>query len=111
MGKGFSPVYEIVLKELAGLPTTVNCSSVAQHCNRDTTLGIRTRQVCPVTCGCDNPAKTLVLSNDFGCPARCAQTTQYQSAIQSRECVDEPLGSAWWTQYFEGFQSVDTDYN
>jgi len=74
--------------------TNITCSDLTDYCYEDSTEGVRARQFCPVTCGCNNPSDQLVLtSSAYGCPQNCADFAPYDNSVSTQECVDEVIGS------------------
>ena len=48
------------------------CADVAAHCAANTQTGIRARQLCPNTCGCNDPTSPLALfAGEQGCGDQC----------------------------------------
>lgn len=78
----------------ADLANISSCVDVAPRCAEATTLGVRARQYCPVTCGCNDPAAALVLSSvEEGCPVSCVETELFTQAVGSLSCEDWTLMS------------------
>merc|ERR1712007_264876 len=55
------------------------------------------RQVCPITCGCQNPETYVQVQS--GCPPTCEHKKDYELAVESRECEDSPINSNYWAAY------------
>jgi len=103
-------VFLEILREASGI-FVESCSDVAPFCSWDSVAGVRARQVCPVTCGCDDPGSSLVFTNvNNGCPPRCVEMTRYMNAVQSRDCQDLPLDSPYWANYLQGIQGLMMSY-
>ena len=59
-----------------------SCADVSIYCDEDSIIGVRARQVCPHTCGCDSPRSDLALYlESYGCPKRCTKTEVYKNAL------------------------------
>jgi len=68
------------------------CDLIRPFCPSPTT-GVRARQLCPLTCGCDDPFGQLALAlPEAGCSAGCARTDRYLSALDTAPCAD----LNWW---------------
>ena len=66
-----------------------DCTSVKPYCHKVGIGGLRSRQWCPVTCGCDDPKAGLLLDRvEQGCPAACTQ--RLASASEGITCQDLP---------------------
>ena len=77
-----------------------SCSDVAKYCNADNLVGVRARQFCPVTCGCDSADSALVIAgSSSACPSSCRRTTKYNESIFNRSCEDLPATSYKWKEY------------
>ena len=60
-------------------------------CQSQTAAGVRSRQFCPVTCGCTVPTASLVLDKPgTGCPPSCSENAPYQAvmAALTENCTD-----------------------
>lgn len=72
----------------------ITCNDIETYCLEDSTAGVRARQFCPITCGCNNPSNILVLmSSDFGCPQNCANYHTYDDSVSMDECFDKEATS------------------
>jgi hypothetical protein len=71
------------------LPTISSCKDVVDFCDYQNEIGVRSRQLCPETCGCDDPTSNLALvSASQGCPAICRFSDLYRDKMASLECAD-----------------------
>lgn len=75
------------------------CIQVREWCNSDGEKGLRTRQVCPATCGCNDPGPRLILVGDKGCSPTCYSLPEYTGSLWNRTCTDLELDSPYWSQY------------
>ncbi|KAJ1461636.1 hypothetical protein M885DRAFT_494425 [Pelagophyceae sp. CCMP2097] len=65
------------------------CTDLAEHCHESSVVGIRARQYCPATCGCDDPRSPLVLSMpESGCGYQCARNGAYLERLAGIPCED-----------------------
>eukprot|EP00966_Prymnesium_polylepis_P282027 6517307-Prymnesium_polylepis.1 len=69
------------------------CSQLAVYCAENSLAGIRVRESCASTCGCNDPASPLALSRpEMGCSSSCTGTDvggiPYWTALASMPCVD-----------------------
>jgi hypothetical protein len=68
------------------------CDSLIAWCNDDSVTGLRTRNLCPHTCGCDHPRSALALTTPVsGCPTTCTTTASFDAARSTLPCTDTPL--------------------
>jgi len=66
-----------------------DCDGIGGFCHEDSLLGTRARQLCPQTCGCDDPHSHLVLSlPQSGCGDMCERSGHYIEAITNLPCTD-----------------------
>ena len=71
------------------------CSDFAPFCNDVSTLGVRARQMCPRTCGCDDPTSSLALFMPAsGCGEQCARSGYYLERRRELPCEDVPVDDA-----------------
>mmetsp|Transcript_68377 Transcript_68377/g.160301 ORF Transcript_68377/g.160301 Transcript_68377/m.160301 type:complete len:1015 (-) Transcript_68377:327-3371(-) len=100
-----------ILKMVTRNDSLTDCASVVPYCTEVGIAGLRSRQWCPLSCGCADPLGGLLLDRvTNGCPAACAQ--KLASLAESIECKDGELketmqyalgAKALFTQ--KGFQS------
>ena len=68
------------------LPT---CADVEPFCHDNTKTGLRARQLCPNTCGCNDPTSPLALFNtDSGCGDQCVRSGVYRQKLGELPCED-----------------------
>lgn len=89
---------------------STSCSIVADFCSQDNPKGVRARQICPSTCGCDDPSSGLVLYSRNGCPPECINKPAYKAALSSRTCTDLSTSSEYWAKYLRGLTDLQTSY-
>jgi len=66
------------------------CKGVSQHCHSENIAGVRVRQMCPQTCGCDNPRAGLLLSRpENGCGLQCLKSGAYLARRRALPCEDD----------------------
>lgn len=58
---GVDVVYRSILQDVTGNRSLDSCLPAQQYCSWDTLVGRRTRQFCPMTCGCHNPGSGLAI--------------------------------------------------
>mmetsp|Transcript_36411 Transcript_36411/g.97292 ORF Transcript_36411/g.97292 Transcript_36411/m.97292 type:complete len:755 (-) Transcript_36411:467-2731(-) len=79
------------------------CANAEVFCRNNTLAGLRARQLCPVTCGCDDPRSALALSlPEAGCGAQCLRVGTYRERMDAMPCEDVPTDDA-------GFQNAMSD--
>lgn len=67
------------------------CTGAQPFCQHNSLVGIRTRQMCPQTCGCDKPRSALALSlPNQGCGDRCPLSGSYRRELANLPCEDVP---------------------
>ena len=67
----------------------LSCASLQPYCNHDTSRGLRARQYCPQTCGCDDPLSDLLLAHpQLGCSTECRRDFRYATALSELPCND-----------------------
>jgi hypothetical protein len=74
----------------SGTCVVPTCAAIGpEHCQLSTPAGVRARQLCPVTCGCDDPTSPLVLSlPTSGCSEHCTRVAKYSEALAKQPCQD-----------------------
>ena len=65
------------------------CANFEHLCGTGSTLGVRARQFCPQTCGCDDPLSDLALYLPAsGCGEQCARAGPYIERRRALPCTD-----------------------
>ena len=65
------------------------CANFEHSCKTGSTLGVRARQFCPQTCGCDDPLSDLALYQPAsGCGEQCARAGPYIERRRALPCTD-----------------------
>ena len=83
------------------------CVDVAPLCNLNTASGVRARQLCPSTCGCDDPHAPLALSlPSGGCGEQCARSGAYLERRAALPCSDMNRYDPRWTGLMADFERV-----
>jgi hypothetical protein len=79
-----------ILQDSPGMPTAISsCEDIRKYCDDQGEAGVRTRQYCPETCGCHDPASNLTLvSAALGCPKSCRFSDLYSDKLSHMECAD-----------------------
>lgn len=84
------------------------CELFRPFCHAVSEAGVRTRQNCPVTCGCEHPASALALSlPSSGCGPQCSSSPAYLATLATLPCtdvspkVDEARYSAAFAAYLD----------
>ena len=66
-----------------------SCADFEPFCSDVSTLGVRARQFCPQTCGCDDPLSDLALYQPAsGCGEQCARAGPYIERRRALPCTD-----------------------
>ena len=83
------------------------CYDVRPLCKLNSASGVRARQLCPSTCGCDDPHAPLALSLPVsGCGERCARSGSYLERRAELPCTDMAVGDPRWQALMADFESV-----
>jgi hypothetical protein len=105
--------YQAILADAIGhASTSASCEDAKAFCSHDSIAGVKSRQICPQTCGCRNAASSLVLYSDSqGCPSSCKWQSDYKLNLQTRSClIDQPINSTDWSDYFKGVTDFRESY-
>ena len=87
------------------------CADAQPFCHLTGPVGVRARQICSQTCGCDEPQSQLALSlPNNGCPERCTRTTAYREAMASLPCVDVPRDDENLQGYLNNWHNVAQEW-
>jgi len=118
---------QMVLQDAAYNVTSISsCKDVQYACSEFGVRGLRARQYCPQTCGCNNPVSPLRLwSAKMGCPAGCCRHPTFVDKLHDLKCTDwtpekpqivdgedllhvvqESLSDVLKDAYFENFSSI-----
>jgi hypothetical protein len=93
-----------VLQDVTNNATLDSCAKVksANLCGADTLAGIRARQYCAATCGCDDIfAIHLYPDMDMGCPSSCRDSAKNKAAQASVACQDATKTSKPFLDYLK----------
>ena len=84
-----------------------NCNDVEPYCQEGSIVGLRARQICPVTCGCDQPQSTLALFlPESGCPDRCKESTNFRTALATIPCEDVAIDDPGFVGFLQHWHDV-----
>lgn len=89
-----------VLSDALGVSVT-DCADVVPWCHRLNIEGVRARQWCPATCGCNRLYKGFFTHVFWGCPANCPYHPRYQADRLAAPCEDTRKGSPTWASWLE----------
>lgn len=80
--------------------TNISCTLVESYCYDESIVGLRARQFCPQTCGCDDPnGKQVLVDPEYGCPSNCLSTQDYLENAAEKSCEDEDVDSDFIQDY------------
>lgn len=102
---GYAVHFLAILQEVVEESSIQTCQDVKHYCLHNDIQGIRTRSTCPVTCGCNDPASSLVLVGKNGCSHTCWNTQKYNASMWSSECKDLDVSAQYWTEYAQGMHT------
>jgi hypothetical protein len=86
-----------------------SCIDGVDYCNADNEMGVRMRQWCPVTCGCDLPTSSLVASGlNSGCPPSC--TKNWTVSLSLETCDNKNVSSPLFQAYLNGLKQLRQSY-
>jgi hypothetical protein len=84
-----------------------NCTHSAPYCTESSVRGVRARQLCPLTCGCDDPRSSLALSLPAsGCGSRCTSFGGYIEKRKQIPCEDVSVNDTAWQTLMDGYDST-----
>ena len=82
------------------------CEDAAPYCALGAAIGLRARQICPLTCGCAQPRGPLALSlPENGCPVNCLSTTNYRTALAEMPCEDVARNDTNFLAFLDQWQA------
>ena len=94
-----------------GTCVTPSCALVKQHCGKSGAAGERVRQMCPHTCGCDDPRGDLVLSLPVsGCGHNCVRSGRYLERLASLPCEDVSQDDPTLVAYLDNWDRSRRDW-
>ena len=87
------------------------CQDVVEFCGSSLPVGVRSRQICPITCGCDSPRSPLALYlPTAGCPPSCWGTTRYRAELTTTPCLDITnatyITHPTWVQFLDNWATA-----
>jgi len=87
------------------------CESVLKYCQWDSLAGVRARQICPETCGCDDPGAGIALGGlNNGCSPSCTRTKAFKKAQSTRQCEDLGNTSQYWAKWNSALGNLSLSY-
>ena len=85
-----------------------NCNDARPYCSESSAAGVRARQICPVTCGCDQPRSSLALFlPESGCPRVCRKSTNYRTALATIPCTDVAVNDSRYVAFLDEWTARD----
>lgn len=87
------------------------CEAVAGFCQRSDTVGIRARQFCPQTCGCNSPLSALALYQPkAGCGEHCTRSGYYLDQRAAMPCTDLAADDPRFVAFLDNWDIVRLDW-
>lgn len=84
-----------------------HCEHVQHLCNQSSIAGVRVRQACPVTCGCNAPRSSLALFQpSSGCGHRCIRSAPYLNGLRDLPCKDVPTNDTTFQSFLNEWDEV-----
>jgi len=86
-----TPVTEILSHQVFFIygSNDITCREASKHCREASTRGGTARLVCPESCGCHLPTRSITFSDGaFGCPMSCTYHKMYQDTLWKSDCAD-----------------------
>jgi len=89
----------------------MGCESVFKYCQWDSLVGVRARQICPVTCGCHDPRISIAIGgSNNGCSPACAKTEKFKTVQKTRPCQDLGKNAEYWKSWKQGMGNLSLSY-
>jgi len=89
----------------------MGCESVFKYCQWDSLVGVRARQICPVTCGCHDPRISIAIGgSNNGCSPACARTEKFKTVQKTRPCQDLGKNAEYWKSWKQGMGNLSLSY-
>ena len=95
-----------------------SCRLAQKYCHSSSSAGVRARQLCPITCGCDDPLSPLALfGSNNGCPSTCLQSGAYLKRIARMPCEDAARDAPQFNAFLDSWDEArlswasDTHWN
>jgi hypothetical protein len=87
------------------------CAGVSEFCQRSDAVGIRARQLCPATCGCNSPLSPLALYlPGGGCGKHCMRSGYYLDQRASMSCTDLSKDDPRFLAILDAWDTVRPDW-
>lgn len=83
------------------------CADVAEYCRQPTVVGLRARQMCPLTCKCHEPRSSLSLGLPReGCGHKCLRLGTYLQKRRELPCEDVQKDDPAWREFLDDWDTV-----
>jgi len=83
------------------------CADVAEYCRWPSVLGVRARQLCPLTCQCHEPRSGLASGSPReGCGGKCMRLGSYLQKRRELPCEDVQKDDPAWIELLDDFDMV-----
>ena len=83
------------------------CADLADYCQANTKTGKRARQLCPNTCGCNDPTSPLALfAGEQGCGDQCRRSGVYTQLLDELPCEDVAADDANFLAFLDDAAAV-----
>ena len=87
--------------------SAVTCEDALPFCQSNSLVGLRARQMCPVTCGCEAPQSSLAITLPVsGCPTSCKVSESYITQLAELPCVDVTPDDSRFVAFLDNWNDV-----
>lgn len=102
---------EILADSINSHSREATCQQAELHCNSDSPAGAKSRQICPITCQCNQPNSELVMTHPrSGCPVPCKDHPALVRFLATIKCKDQERGSQDFQSYIRGLEALKESY-
>ena len=88
-----------------------SCEMARPYCHMPSLAGLRARQLCPVTCGCDDPRSSLALGLPLsGCGDQCYKSVPFLRALDETPCEDIAVDDPKWQGLTDSLENASASF-
>ena len=107
----FMPFCKVSAAGNAECISAPTCADVAQFCKLNDLSGVRARQLCPDTCGCNKPQHPLALALPLsGCGRQCRKSGSYAQRLREQPCEDVPKNDTSFQAFLQDVKRISTSW-
>ena len=109
---GSCPANAPLCDHATGACVEATCAALERYCDDGGPAGVSTRQLCPLTCGCDDPRSRLFSAHPReGCGDACTRMGSYRDALDALPCEDVERDDPDFLAFLAAWETAAESWN